>query len=178
MVVDNILLIVKNVSIEKEAIMLTSVKVNMIKRFNFEDFVNWYIEIYEENHHYIKKFSFVGFRIVLKFSLSNSPFLKKIYPIFPWDINLKESLIKDKKYFYFHNKNELIDTRNIFTTTEHSISDFYNLENENKILKENLNKLNKEMGFLQDEILKLLNAFDKNDPEKITKFIEEIIKKK
>jgi hypothetical protein len=75
------------------------------------DFIEWYSNIYDQDYEYLRHFKYYGF--VFQF-YTESIFwqCEQIYPIYPWNENFKQNLVK--KYIYI---------------------------NENKKLKEKINKL-------------------------------------
>lgn len=81
-----------------------NLKPTRLSRLNFQDFISWYEEKYEENWKYISETPFYGFRLVF-FEESLCFKNNKLYPRYPWNENFKKELVNNKESFFFLNEN-------------------------------------------------------------------------
>jgi hypothetical protein len=86
------------------------VKIEKIKKMSYFDFKEWFYDLKKNDHEYIVKKKYYGFRIVFS---KNSIFYreKDIYPLYPWNIKYKKLYIsnnskniKFEKWLYKNNK--------------------------------------------------------------------------
>ena len=75
---------------------------------SYFDFKDWYQDIKEKDHEYIKNLKHYGFRIVFD---KTSVFFnnKNIYPSYPWEKNYKKIWFREKNIYFekwLFNKNK------------------------------------------------------------------------
>lgn len=83
--------------IEKNLIWLHNIKIEKIEKMSSIDFETWYDHIYAEDYEYIKRNRYYGFRFVF-YKESKAWLDGNIYPIYPWNENLKNIWFKSREY--------------------------------------------------------------------------------
>ena len=70
---------------------------NIIKKSDFNSFVDFIENTVFSEKEYIKNYKYIGFRITFN---NNSEIIKnnKIYPVFPWNYNIKNILLKKSSF--------------------------------------------------------------------------------
>jgi hypothetical protein len=93
--VDSVYMIISN----DEQISYTYKKqnLNILKKSDFNSFVDFIENTVFSEKEYIKNYKYIGFRITFN---NNSEIIKsnKIYPVFPWNDNIKNILLKKSSF--------------------------------------------------------------------------------
>ena len=115
----------------QENLIFRSINVLMLKKFEFEEFSNWYFNKFEEDYEYIKSDYKYGFRLIFfseSLSTSNLNLINKLHmlkPIYPWP-----NLLISQTHLTKFDLNELKKFKLLY---------------ENKLLKKKLKQLNKKL---------------------------------
>lgn len=121
----------------QENLIFRSINVLMLKKFEFEEFSNWYFNKFEEDYEYIKSDYKYGFRLVFfseSLNTSNFSLVNKLHmlkPIYPWP-----DLLISQTHLTKFDLNELKKFKLLY---------------ENKLLKKKLKQLNKKLEHLNQK---------------------------
>ena len=125
------------------------IDVKVLRECNFNFFVRFIEDILSNEKEYVKDYRYIGFRLIFD---KNSRIIQdnKIYPIYPWDDDIKANMLKNSIY------GENYSSENKFF--EHTIESIQNKhENEIKELKENYKNMENSLLKRIKELEKQLN---------------------